>query len=166
MGKPFTHTTWQVKPGREEEFVTRWREWAEWSHRQGLGARARLLRDLESPGTVVSFGPWETIASVRRWRGDPGHHERVPRPQELGVGGDAARRARRRRHRHRERQVAGLQPAGAERTRAGAEAASALPLPDEGADTGSAPLVDGAEGAADPGGDLRRGHRRRAPLAD
>jgi heme-degrading monooxygenase HmoA len=83
MGTPFTHTTWQVKPGREEEFVERWREWAEWSHRQGLGARARLLKDVESPGTFVSFGPWETIASVRRWRGDPGYHERVARLQEL-----------------------------------------------------------------------------------
>ena len=55
MGTPFTHTTWQVKPGREEEFVERWREWAQWSHRQGLGARARLLRDVERPGTFVSW---------------------------------------------------------------------------------------------------------------
>ena len=45
MGTPFTHTTWQVRPGLEDEFVERWREWAEWSHRQGLRAHARLLRD-------------------------------------------------------------------------------------------------------------------------
>jgi heme-degrading monooxygenase HmoA len=83
MGTPFTHTTWQVKPGLEDEFVERWREWAEWSHRQGLRAHARLLRDVESPGTFVSFGPWETVAAVRAWRGESGYHERVARLQEL-----------------------------------------------------------------------------------
>jgi hypothetical protein len=57
MAETYSHTTWQVKPGSEQEFVRRWAEWAEWSHRQGLGAHARLLRDVESPGTYVSFGP-------------------------------------------------------------------------------------------------------------
>ena len=38
MTETYTHTTWQVKPGMEAEFVRRWGEWAEWSHRQGLGA--------------------------------------------------------------------------------------------------------------------------------
>jgi heme-degrading monooxygenase HmoA len=83
MGTPFTHTNWQVKSGLEEEFVQRWLEWAEWSHRQGLRAHARLLRDVESPGTFVSFGPWETVAAVRTWRGESGYHERVARLQEL-----------------------------------------------------------------------------------
>jgi len=83
MGPPFTHTTWQVKPGQEEEFVRRWLEWVEWSHRLGLRAQARLLRDLEHPSTFVSFGPWETIAAVRAWRGEAGYHERVARLQEV-----------------------------------------------------------------------------------
>ena len=83
MGMPFTHTTWRVKPGHEEEFVQRWREWVEWSHRQGLRAHARLLRDTESPSTFVSFGPWETMAAVRTWRAEPGYQERVARLQEL-----------------------------------------------------------------------------------
>jgi hypothetical protein len=38
---------------------------------------------VESPGTFVSFGPWETIAAVRTWRGEAGYHERVARLQEL-----------------------------------------------------------------------------------
>src|SRR5262249_46256014 len=67
MGTPFTHTTWQVKAGREAEFVERWLEWIQWSHRQGLRARARLLRDVENPSTFVSFGPWETVSAVRTW---------------------------------------------------------------------------------------------------
>ena len=54
----YTHTTWRVRPGHEDEFVQRWREWIEWSHLQGLGPSARLLRDAESPSTFISFGPW------------------------------------------------------------------------------------------------------------
>src|SRR6478672_7886527 len=83
MGTPFTHTTWQVKPGLEDEFVERWREWAEWSHRQGLAAHARLLRDVESPGTYVSFGPWASIDAVKSWRRLEGYHERVAHLSEV-----------------------------------------------------------------------------------
>jgi len=80
---PYTHTTWQVKIGREEEFVERWREWAEWSREQGLDAPALLLRDLENPQAFVSFGPWESVAAVRSWRGRPGYQERVARMLEV-----------------------------------------------------------------------------------
>jgi len=83
MTTPFTHTTWRVKPGQEDEFVRRWQEWAAWSHRQGLRANARLLRDVESPSTFISFGPWETITAVRSWRSEAGYQERVARLQEL-----------------------------------------------------------------------------------
>ena len=79
----YTHTTWQVKPGREKDFVERWSEWVEWSHRQGLCEHALLLRDDESPLTYVSFGPWEDIAAVRAWRGLPGYQERVERLREV-----------------------------------------------------------------------------------
>jgi heme-degrading monooxygenase HmoA len=72
-----------VKPENEVEFVRRWQEWAEWSHRQGLGAHARLLRDVESPGTYVSFGPWASIDAVRNWRKLEGYHERVAHLREV-----------------------------------------------------------------------------------
>jgi heme-degrading monooxygenase HmoA len=81
--QPYTHTTWQVKPDLEAEFVERWSEWAEWSHQQGLGPPALLLRDLENPETFVSFGPWESITAVRSWRARPGYQERVARMLEV-----------------------------------------------------------------------------------
>jgi heme-degrading monooxygenase HmoA len=83
MSETYTHTTWRVKPEDEAEFVRRWQEWAEWSHRQGLGAHARLLRDLESPGTYVSFGPWASSEAVRNWRSLAGYHERVARLRDV-----------------------------------------------------------------------------------
>jgi len=83
MATLFTHTTWRVKAGQEDEFVRRWGEWAKWSHKEGLRAHARLLRDVENPGTFISFGPWETIAAVRSWRSKPGYQERVAQLQEV-----------------------------------------------------------------------------------
>lgn len=83
MTATYTHTTWHVKPGHEDEFVQRWREWIEWSHLQGLGPAARLLRDVERPSTFISFGPWLSRDAVRNWRAEAGYHERVARMQEV-----------------------------------------------------------------------------------
>jgi hypothetical protein len=49
MEKPYTHTTWRVRAGSDDEFVRRWSEWVDWSHREGLEAPALLLRDLRLP---------------------------------------------------------------------------------------------------------------------
>ncbi len=83
MSKAYTHSTWHVKPGLEDEFVRRWEELADWSALQGLTAGARLLRDVDDPSRFVSFGPWESMEAVRRWRGASGFHERVARLQEV-----------------------------------------------------------------------------------
>ncbi len=79
----YTHTTWRVKAGREDEFVERWAEWIDWSHREGLREHALLLRDAESPQTYVSFGPWEDVEAVQMWRSLPGYQERVARLREV-----------------------------------------------------------------------------------
>jgi heme-degrading monooxygenase HmoA len=83
METTYTHTTWHVQPGREDEFVERWREWVDWSRREGFEAHALLLRDLESQQTFVSLGPWESVATVRNWRALPGYEERVERLSEV-----------------------------------------------------------------------------------
>ncbi len=83
METPYTHTTWRVKEGQEEEFVRRWSEWVDWSHDAGLSAAGLLLRDVEQPRTFVSFGPWESISAVRSWRALPGYQERVVRMREV-----------------------------------------------------------------------------------
>jgi heme-degrading monooxygenase HmoA len=83
VAQAYTLTVWQVRPGLEDEFVRRWSEWIEWSHRQGLQADARLLRDVDTPGRFVSFGPWVTLQAVRSWRSQQGYQERVERLQEV-----------------------------------------------------------------------------------
>ena len=79
----YTHTTWHVKPGLEDEFAERWGEWAEWSHRQGLGAHARLLRDVDDPNTFISFGPWGSVEAAKGWRSLAGYQERVARLRDV-----------------------------------------------------------------------------------
>jgi heme-degrading monooxygenase HmoA len=81
--KPYSHTLWHVRPAMEDEFVSRWVEWAEWSRRQGLEAQGTLLRDCDEPCTFVSFAPWESMEAVRSWRALPGYQERVARLQEV-----------------------------------------------------------------------------------
>ena len=83
MEELYTHTTWRVTAGSEDEFVVRWNEWVDWSHREGLAAQALLLRDLEEPRTLVSFGLWEDSSAVRNWRALAGYHERVARLSEV-----------------------------------------------------------------------------------
>ncbi len=77
MAVPYTSTTWIVKAGHEDEFVRRWSEFAQWSEGQGLSAQAMLLRDVDDPTRFVSFGPWESLDVIGRWRTLPGFHERV-----------------------------------------------------------------------------------------
>jgi len=68
MGEAYTHSTWRVKPGLEDEFVRRWEDLAHWSALQGLTSRAKLLRDIDEPSRFVSFGPWESMVSLPRPR--------------------------------------------------------------------------------------------------
>jgi heme-degrading monooxygenase HmoA len=81
--RAYTHSTWVVKPGLEGEFVHRWHDLAQWSAGAGLTAGARLLRDVDRPNRFVSFGPWQSLEAVRRWRADEGYHQRVRRLQEV-----------------------------------------------------------------------------------
>ena len=85
VGEPYTSTTWIVKPGQEDEFVRRWAEFAEWSAGQGLAAPAMLLRDMDDPTRFVSFGPWEDLQLIWRWRDQTGFQEHVASMNELLV---------------------------------------------------------------------------------
>ena len=79
MPDPYSQTTWTVKPGHEEEFVQRWREFADWSAVQGLRSSAKLFRDVERPCTFLSFGPWESFEAQQAWKDDPDFKERIMR---------------------------------------------------------------------------------------
>ena len=81
MPRYYSHSTWTVKEGCEDEFVTAWKDWVAWSAPHGLRSSARLLRDVDDPRRFLSFGPWEDLDTIRRWRSLPGFQERLARLQ-------------------------------------------------------------------------------------
>jgi heme-degrading monooxygenase HmoA len=79
----YTHGTWLVKPGREQEFVRTWEDLAGWTARETAASGATLLRDREEPRRFISFGPWPSLEEIEAWRSAPGFVERVGRIREL-----------------------------------------------------------------------------------
>jgi heme-degrading monooxygenase HmoA len=68
-GTLFTIGYWTVKPGKEEVFLEKWREFAQWTLDNMKGAKwACLIRDLEQKNKFISFGPWESAESIAVWR--------------------------------------------------------------------------------------------------
>jgi heme-degrading monooxygenase HmoA len=84
MPRLYTSGNWLVKEGRESDFVSAWRDLAEWTAANVPGAGpATLLRDLDEPRRFLSFGPWQDMGSIEAWRGSEGFQERLGRIREL-----------------------------------------------------------------------------------
>lgn len=68
MAVPYTLGIWRVKPGRADEFVAAWTEFADWTTRHARGAGwGRLLRDVNDDHRFVGVGRGK--ASTRSTRG-------------------------------------------------------------------------------------------------
>jgi heme-degrading monooxygenase HmoA len=84
MADVWTHGTWTVKPGREDDFVRAWRALARRATTElDVAGRPTLLRDRETPTLFVSFGPWPSIEDVDRFRSSPAFHEGVAAMEDL-----------------------------------------------------------------------------------
>jgi heme-degrading monooxygenase HmoA len=70
MPRIWTHGVWTVKAGREDDFVSAWREMALGAMEE-LQAREKpyLFRDREHPNVFRSFGYWESPEEVAAFRG-------------------------------------------------------------------------------------------------
>lgn len=69
MAAMWTHGTWTVRPGREEDFIRTWTDMA----RRGMAelepaAPPTLLHDTERPNVFISFGPWRSREDLERFR--------------------------------------------------------------------------------------------------
>jgi len=86
MAGVYSSGEWHVKPGSEQAFIERWREFAEWTVATiPANTFAKLLQDEADPGHFVSFGPWRDQSAVSAWREHPGFRDRVGGLQELLV---------------------------------------------------------------------------------
>jgi quinol monooxygenase YgiN len=74
---------WHAKPGKEQEFVNAWREFAEWSRSEFDPSWGKLLRDKEDPSHFVSVGEWPSENAIKEWRASEGFQQRVSKLREL-----------------------------------------------------------------------------------
>jgi heme-degrading monooxygenase HmoA len=75
----YTLALWKVKLGREEEFISAWRDLAAGTKADFPGASAVLLRDRDTPNLFVSSGPWESLEQSQQWRASSTFTEGVRR---------------------------------------------------------------------------------------
>ena len=60
---------WQVKEGKVDEFVERWKDWLGWTSQSVSGFRsAMLLRSEDEPLRFTSMSAWDDDASVKAWK--------------------------------------------------------------------------------------------------
>lgn len=80
-----------MKPGRADEFIAAWKEFAEWSAANTAGAGwVKLLRDSDDENRFLTVGPWESREAIDAWRALPGWKERIGRIRELLDGFEAS----------------------------------------------------------------------------
>ncbi len=86
IGQIFASGLWQVKTGKEKEFIEAWQQFATWTGatQKGVG-EGRLLQDLEHPDRFLSFGPWENEDRIAEWRSRPEFTAFVKTARELCV---------------------------------------------------------------------------------
>ena len=86
MPNVWTHGTWTVKPGREDDFVAVWRAMAARGVAElNAAAPPTLLRDRDERNVFVSFGPWPSLDEVTRFRSSPMFREAYEELTELLV---------------------------------------------------------------------------------
>jgi len=79
MTETYTSGTWVVKPGEEDMFVQEWTAFVTWASGMPGSGTFRLVRDLDHPGSFMSFAPWESFEAQRAWKELPEFRERLGR---------------------------------------------------------------------------------------
>ena len=83
---------WQVKEGKDEEFIERWKAWIGSTSQDIAGFRmARLLRSVDDRLRFTSVSEWSDDASLKAWKSSPGFAQGLESTRALCdefVGGD------------------------------------------------------------------------------
>jgi heme-degrading monooxygenase HmoA len=74
MGEEIVYSVgiWSVKPGKEEEFLKSWKDFANWTMANQKGSRnVVMLQDSEQKNRFISVGPWDNLENMQAWRQSP-----------------------------------------------------------------------------------------------
>ena len=83
VGRLFTAAQWQTKAGKEKDFIQLWQKFASWSAKTFNANGAHLLQDISEPGRFISFGRWDSQASIDDWRSRSEFKEFLKQAHEL-----------------------------------------------------------------------------------
>jgi hypothetical protein len=67
MTEVWTHATFTIRTGREDEFAQVWTSLARRA-REEFGASPTLLRDRGRSNVFLGFGPWPDVDTMQRFR--------------------------------------------------------------------------------------------------
>jgi heme-degrading monooxygenase HmoA len=68
LNQSFTTGVWNVKKGKEQEFISAWKEIAEWTFSNMDSGSGRLLQDSKDQSRFVSVGQWTSENNIQKWR--------------------------------------------------------------------------------------------------
>jgi heme-degrading monooxygenase HmoA len=70
--KDFATGNWHVEKGKNEEFISRWTEFLEWTRDSSAGfVYAILIQDVADPNHYISVGYWESSDARSSWQARP-----------------------------------------------------------------------------------------------
>jgi heme-degrading monooxygenase HmoA len=80
MGDTYASGDWRVRAGEEDEFVSRWNAFLEWTRDSADGFQgATLIRQNDDGSHFISFSEWADDAARDAWNSSPEF------PQKLGA---------------------------------------------------------------------------------
>jgi quinol monooxygenase YgiN len=83
MATVYTSGEWRIKEGREQEFISLWREFASWTTENFPEATgAKLFQNREVPTLFVSLGQWDREEAIPTWRGSQEFQQRIAKISE------------------------------------------------------------------------------------
>jgi quinol monooxygenase YgiN len=83
-GQSYSSGEWLVQPGSEEDFVSRWTTFIEWTLNNAPGAMSFVLvRSTEEPRRFLSLGAWENQEALGTWQQMPQMQELLGQCREL-----------------------------------------------------------------------------------
>jgi quinol monooxygenase YgiN len=71
MAHIWTHGTYRVKPGCADDFVRGWQELARQAVDEFGVAPPTILRDREDRSLYITFGVWDSLETLERFRSSP-----------------------------------------------------------------------------------------------
>jgi quinol monooxygenase YgiN len=89
MAAIWTQGIYEVKPDCADEFVRGWRELARHAVEEFGVAPPTILCDREDPSLYVTFGAWDSLETLQRFRSSPLVVERAPALDDLLASAEA-----------------------------------------------------------------------------